>query len=54
MIRIDKNYFGMDIDFLLIILGMVVFIDILIGEKMVLDYILKLIKKVWDEVFREC
>jgi adhesin transport system membrane fusion protein len=53
MIRTDKNYLGSDTDPLPIIPGMVASIDILTGEKTVLDYILKPIKKVRDEALRE-
>lgn len=53
MIRTDKNYLGTDTDPLPIIPGMVASIDILTGEKTVLDYILKPIKKVRDEALRE-
>lgn len=45
MIRTDKNYLGSDTDPLPIIPGMVASIDILTGEKTVLDYILKPIKR---------
>lgn len=53
MIRTDKNYLGSDTEPLPIIPGMVASIDILTGEKTVLDYILKPIKKVRDEALRE-
>ncbi|WP_305989620.1 HlyD family type I secretion periplasmic adaptor subunit [Roseibium sp. MMSF_3544] len=53
MIRTDKNYLGPDTDPLPIIPGMVASIDILTGEKTVLDYILKPINKVRDEALRE-
>lgn len=53
MIRTDKNYLGPDTEPLPIIPGMVASIDILTGEKTVLDYILKPIKKVRDEALRE-
>lgn len=53
MIRTRKNYLGSDTDPLPIIPGMVASIDILTGEKTVLDYILKPIKKVRDEALRE-
>ena len=53
MIRTDKNYLGSDTDPLPIIPGMVASVDILTGEKTVLDYILKPIKKVRDEALRE-
>lgn len=53
MIRTDKNYLGSDTDPLPIIPGMVASVDILTGEKTVLDYILKPIKKVRDQALRE-
>ncbi|WP_306370100.1 HlyD family type I secretion periplasmic adaptor subunit [Roseibium album] len=53
MIRTDKNHLGSDTEPLPIIPGMVASIDILTGEKTVLDYILKPIKKVRDEALRE-
>ncbi len=53
MIRTDKNYLGSDTEPLPIIPGMVASIDILTGQKTVLDYILKPIKKVRDEALRE-
>lgn len=53
MIRTDKNYLGSDTDPLPIIPGMVASVDILTGEKSVLDYILKPIKKVRDQALRE-
>lgn len=53
MIRTDKNHLGPDTEPLPIIPGMVASIDILTGEKTVLDYILKPIKKVRDEALRE-
>lgn len=53
MIRTDKNYLGSDTVPLPIIPGMVASIDILTGEKTVLDYILKPIKKIRDEALRE-
>jgi len=53
MIRTDKNYLGSDTNPLPIIPGMVASVDILTGEKTVLDYILKPIKKVRDEALRE-
>ncbi|POF31660.1 HlyD family type I secretion periplasmic adaptor subunit [Roseibium marinum] len=52
-VRTDKNYLGSDTDPLPIIPGMVASIDILTGEKTVLDYILKPIKKVRDQALRE-
>lgn len=53
MIRTDKNYLGSDTNPLPIIPGMVASVDILTGEKTVLDYILKPIKKVRDQALRE-
>ncbi|TYC56435.1 HlyD family type I secretion periplasmic adaptor subunit [Rhodobacterales bacterium] len=53
MIRTDKNFLGTDTDPLPIIPGMVASVDILTGEKTVLDYILKPIKKVRDQALRE-
>ncbi|MBN9671088.1 HlyD family type I secretion periplasmic adaptor subunit [Roseibium aggregatum] len=53
MIRTDKNYLGSETDPLPIIPGMVASVDILTGEKSVLDYILKPIKKVRDQALRE-
>ncbi len=53
MIRTDKNYLGSDTDPLPIIPGMVASVDILTGEKTVLDYILKPIRKVRDQALRE-
>jgi len=53
MIRTDKSYLGTDTDPLPIIPGMVASVDILTGEKTVLAYILKPIKKVRDQALRE-
>lgn len=53
MVRTDKNYLGKETNPLPIIPGMVASIDILTGQKSVLDYLLKPIKKVRDEALRE-
>ncbi len=53
MIRTNKNYLGSDTNPLPIIPGMVASVDILTGEKSVLDYLLKPIKKARDEALRE-
>lgn len=52
-VRTDKSFLGSESNPLPIIPGMVASVDILTGEKTVLDYILKPIKKVRDEALRE-
>ncbi|MES0870786.1 HlyD family type I secretion periplasmic adaptor subunit [Pseudovibrio sp. SCP19] len=52
-VRTDKNYLGTEEEPLPIIPGMVASIDILTGNKTVLDYLLKPINKVRSEALRE-
>ncbi|WP_371230052.1 HlyD family type I secretion periplasmic adaptor subunit [Pseudomonas sp. QE6] len=52
-VRTDKNHLGTDAKPLLIIPGMVATVDIITGEKSVLDYILKPVLKARWEALRE-
>lgn len=52
-VRTDKSFLGGESNPLPIIPGMVASVDILTGQKSVLDYLLKPIKKVRDEALRE-
>ncbi|MEM8914469.1 MAG: HlyD family type I secretion periplasmic adaptor subunit [Pseudomonadota bacterium] len=52
-VRTDANHLGAEADPLPIIPGMVTQVDILTGEKSVLDYLLKPILKARDEALRE-
>jgi len=52
-VRTDKNHLGSDEHPLLIIPGMVATVDIITGEKSVLDYLLKPVLKARSEALRE-
>lgn len=52
-VRTDKNHLGGDAKPLLIIPGMVATVDIITGEKSVLDYLLKPVLKARTEAMRE-
>lgn len=52
-VRTDKNHLGGDVKPLLIIPGMVATVDIITGEKSVLDYLLKPVLKARTEAMRE-
>ncbi|MEN5089712.1 HlyD family type I secretion periplasmic adaptor subunit [Pseudomonas protegens] len=52
-VRTDKNHLGGDVNPLLIIPGMVATVDIITGEKSVLDYLLKPVLKARTEAMRE-
>ncbi|AXK56272.1 MULTISPECIES: HlyD family type I secretion periplasmic adaptor subunit [Pseudomonas] len=52
-VRTDKNHLGGDTNPLLIIPGMVATVDIITGEKSVLDYLLKPVLKARTEAMRE-
>ncbi|MDP4569451.1 HlyD family type I secretion periplasmic adaptor subunit [Pseudomonas sp. LPH60] len=52
-VRTDKNHLGGDANPLLIIPGMVATVDIITGEKSVLDYLLKPVLKARTEAMRE-
>ncbi len=52
-VRTDKNHLGGDVKPLLIIPGMVATVDIITGEKTVLDYLLKPVLKARTEAMRE-
>ncbi len=52
-VRTDKNHLGGDAHPLLIIPGMVATVDIMTGEKSVLDYLLKPVLKARSEAMRE-
>ncbi|GLZ89036.1 HlyD family type I secretion periplasmic adaptor subunit [Metapseudomonas resinovorans] len=52
-VRTDKNHLGKDDHPLLIIPGMVATVDIITGEKSVLDYLLKPVLKARQEAMRE-
>ena len=52
-IRDSKNHLGGDVKPLLIIPGMVATVDIITGEKSVLDYLLKPVLKARTEAMRE-
>ncbi|MNP09954.1 hypothetical protein D3C76_1020840 [compost metagenome] len=51
--RTEKNHLGSDAKPLLIIPGMVATVDIITGEKSVLDYLLKPVLKARWEALRE-
>ena len=53
MVRTDKNHLGMNEHPLPIIPGMVATVEILTGEKTVLDYLLKPARLLRDEALRE-
>lgn len=53
MVRTDKNYLGSEQNPLPIIPGMVATVEILTGEKSVLDYLLKPARTLRDEALRE-
>ncbi|MEB0042387.1 MULTISPECIES: HlyD family type I secretion periplasmic adaptor subunit [unclassified Pseudomonas] len=52
-VRTDKNHLGSDAKPLLIIPGMVATVDIITGEKSVMDYLLKPVLKAHTEAMRE-
>ena len=52
-VRTDKNHLGSDAHPLLIIPGMIATVDIITGEKSVLDYLLKPVLKARSEALRE-
>ena len=52
-VRTDKNYLGTSEDPLPIIPGMVASVDILTGQKTVMDYILKPLRKMRESALRE-
>ncbi len=52
-VRTDKNHLGSDTHPLLIIPGMIATVDIITGEKSVLDYLLKPVLKARTEALRE-
>ena len=52
-VRTDKNHLGSDAHPLLIIPGMIATVDIITGEKSVLDYLLKPVLKARTEALRE-
>ena len=52
-VRTDKNHLGSDAQPLLIIPGMIATVDIITGEKSVLDYLLKPVLKARAEALRE-
>jgi adhesin transport system membrane fusion protein len=52
-VRTDKNHLGSDAKPLLIIPGMVATVDIITGEKSVMDYLLKPVLKARTEALRE-
>ena len=52
-VRTDKNHLGRDAHPLLIIPGMIATVDIITGEKSVLDYLLKPVLKARTEALRE-
>ncbi|HRL95464.1 MAG TPA: HlyD family type I secretion periplasmic adaptor subunit [Pseudomonas sp.] len=52
-VRTDKNHLGSDAHLLLIIPGMIATVDIITGEKSVLDYLLKPVLKARAEALRE-
>jgi len=53
LVRTDANHLGTETDPLPVIPGMITQVDILTGEKSVLDYLLKPILKARDEALRE-
>ena len=53
MVRTDKNHLGTAENSLPIIPGMVATVEILTGEKSVLDYLLKPARTLRDEAMRE-
>ena len=53
MVRTDKNYLGTPENPLPIIPGMVTTVEVLTGEKSVLDYLLKPARMLRDEALRE-
>jgi adhesin transport system membrane fusion protein len=52
-VRTNKNHLGSDAHPLLIIPGMIATVDIITGEKSVLDYLLKPVLKARAEALRE-